>query len=517
LENPFAELSVSAGDERLDTHLGRGLEPSHINDLLRHSLRYGSPPPERQVFVNRTLRLETIRHVGFDLDFTLADYEREPMERVTLELAAERLISGHGYPEAVRRVKLRPEFPRRGLLIDKEAGTVLRMNRHRYVGRAYLGRRRLGRSEMIRLYRHEPLRPASERFYHVDSLFELPETNLYSELVELKERYPSLGLPGYQVLFEDVRNSIDWVHASGDLKAKVLAEPSVFLERDPELGLALLRLALGRRKLILLTNSEWSYADGICRYLFDQLLPGLESWRQLFDLVVVSSGKPHFFREQRDFVQLDQEGRELRRCEAPEWGGVYQGGCLDGLMQLLSGRGERVLYVGDHIYGDIVTSKRESTWRTVLIVRELEEEFHKRATLAYEMEQLTDLERRLAEAGHRMDQLHDVATLYRKALAKRSDFPDDALETIRERFADIKDHHHNLLLRASRLGDRIAKRFNPYWGSFFKQGSSKTLFAHQLEAFACLYTSRVSNLGLYGTNHYFRVIEDLMMHEVEGE
>ena len=63
----------------------------------------------------------------------------------------------------------------------------------------------------------------------------------------------------------------------------------------------------------------------------------------------------------------------------------------------------------------------------------------------------------------------------------------------------------------------VARRFNPYWGSFFKQGSSKTLFAQQLEAFACLYTSKVSNLGLYGTNHYFRVIDDPMMHEINGE
>ena len=84
-------------------------------------------------------------------------------------------------------------------------------------------------------------------------------------------------------------------------------------------------------------------------------------------------------------------------------------------------------------------------------------------------------------------------------------------------FTDMKDHHRNLRLRVSRLSQRISDRYNPYWGSFFKQGSSKTLFASQLEAYSCLFTSRVSNFGFYGTNHYFRVIEDSMMHEGLGE
>ena len=492
-------------------------EPAYIQDLLGHALRYSTPPPERRVFVNRTLRLETIRHIGFDLDFTLADYKRAPLERLTLRLAAARLVAHNKYPDEVEAVEWRPEFPRRGLLIDKEQGTVLRMNRHRYVGQAYLGRRRLNRRELVRLYRHEPLRPASNRFYHVDSLFELPETNLFAEVVELKERNPLPPLPDYPQLFADVRAAIDWVHASGELKSKVLAEPEAFLERDPELALALLRLKLGDRRLILLTNSGWEYAAGVCSYLFDGLVPGLDSWRQLFDLMIVDAGKPAFFRETRPFVAVDEDGNTGPEITVPEWQAAYQGGCLEGLMELLHCRGEQVLYVGDHIYGDIVTSKRESTWRTVLIVREFEEEFQKRAELAYERDRLGDLLQRLAAAGHRMDQLHDVLTLYRQAVRAGADLPEETVATLREFFSEVKDHHHSLLLRTSRLGEQIQKTFNPYWGSFFKQGSSKTLFAQQAEAFACLYTSRVSNLGLYGSNHYFRVLADPMRHEVDEE
>ena len=146
--------------------------------LLRYLLRQEDPPPERRIFVNRNLRMESVRYVGFDLDWTLADYKRLPLEELTFQLAIERLVTEQGYPDAVRQVEFRPDFPRRGLMIDKNAGTVLRMNRHRFVNLAYHGRQRLDRQELRRLYRFEPIQPASERFYHLDSLFELPEASL---------------------------------------------------------------------------------------------------------------------------------------------------------------------------------------------------------------------------------------------------------------------------------------------------------------------------------------------------
>ena len=34
--------------------------------------------------------------------------------------------------------------------------------------------------------------------------------------------------------------------------------------------------------------------------------------------------------------------------------------------------GEQILYVGDHIYADIVNSKKTIGWRTMLVVPELE-------------------------------------------------------------------------------------------------------------------------------------------------
>ncbi|NJM55118.1 MAG: HAD-IG family 5'-nucleotidase [Verrucomicrobiae bacterium] len=39
--------------------------------------------------------------------------------------------------------------------------------------------------------------------------------------------------------------------------------------------------------------------------------------------------------------------------------------------------------------------------------------------------------------------------------------------------------------------------------------------AGKVDDFACVYTSRVSNFAFYGSDHYYRVPSDPMMHEAD--
>lgn len=50
---------------------------------------------------------------------------------------------------------------------------------------------------------------------------------------------------------------------------------------------------------------------------------------------------------------------------------VYSGGSLDVVCELLEVRGKDILYTGDHIFGDILKSKKPQGWRTCLVVPEL--------------------------------------------------------------------------------------------------------------------------------------------------
>ncbi len=503
--------------EIVDPQRLEAIEPSTRRELLRHALSDRRPAESRRIFANRTLRMEKIRHVGFDLDWTLADYHREALSKLAFELTLERMIERYGYPETIRGAEFRSEFCRRGLILDTEAGTVLKMNRHRYVGRAYHGRELLDPTERSRLYRREPINLAHKRYYFADTLFELPEVNIFAELVEMT-RQKTLALDSYAELFRHTRASIDSVHADSSLKLLILADIDRYLPRDQQLALALKRVTLGDRRLLLITNSEWYYTDALCSHLLNGALPGLESWRQLFDLVVVDAGKPGFFRKGRPFVELDEEGNETGEAEAPQWGGIYSGGNRTGLMQLLDCPGEEVLYVGDHIYGDILSSKLTSTWRTALVVRELEDELAIRQRLSLELRHLEVLRSELSVSGQRMDDLDDVLALYR-ALAPSLNGDcqpledDPSLHHIGARLGELRGEHKAMRQHVRRLQDRVSATVNPCWGSLFKQGSNKSLFGSQVDDFACIYTSRVSNFAYYGSNHYFRVLTDPMMHE----
>jgi HAD superfamily 5'-nucleotidase-like hydrolase len=495
--------------------LGR-LPAAVAGRLLRHALADRRPRPERQVFVNRALRLEKIRYVGFDLDWTLANYDLDALSHLAFRLTLERLVTAFDYPRSILTAEYRPRFARRGLMIDIEAGTVLKMSRHRYVGRAYHGRQFLDTAERARLYRTEPLRTTGDRFYFADTFFELPEINLLSELVEMTRRKgAAAGLPAARRIFADVRAAMDSIHADGTLKNRIVADLPRYLPRDEELVLAIQRLALGGRRLLLITNSEWSYTDAVLRYLLADVLPGLGSWRELFDLAVVGAGKPGFFRKARRFVALGDGGQAAGEVEVPVWGGLYAGGSLEGLMKLVAGLGEEMLYVGDHIYGDILSSKLASTWRTALIVRELEEELVTLREFGSQLRALEVLRAELADVGQRMDDLRDVLTLSRALSPEASGAagaPPEASDG-EARLGDIEAEHRVLRHHAKRIQERISRALNPYWGSVFKQGGNKSLFGSQVDDFACLYTSRVSNFAYYGSDHYYRVRRDLMMHE----
>ena len=56
--------------------------------------------------------------------------------------------------------------------------------------------------------------------------------------------------------------------------------------------------------------------------------------------------------------------------------------------------------------------------------------------------------------------------------------------------------------------------FHPYWGSLFKHGVELSSFGDQVEHYACLYTSRVTNLANYSPLHMYRSPRDLMPHEL---
>ena len=55
---------------------------------------------------------------------------------------------------------------------------------------------------------------------------------------------------------------------------------------------------------------------------------------------------------------------------------VNEAGSCEVFTDLIGAKGKDVLYCGDHIFGDILKSKKIRGWRTFLVVPELIQELH---------------------------------------------------------------------------------------------------------------------------------------------
>ena len=66
-----------------------------------------------------------------------------------------------------------------------------------------------------------------------------------------------------------------------------------------------------------------------------------------------------------------------------------------------------------------------------------------------------------------------------------------------EQCASVRDRHSRLLAEHH-------ARFHPVWGQLLKTGYQNSRYAHQMERFACLYTSHVANLAFYSPSKSYR-------------
>ncbi|HEV8246723.1 MAG TPA: HAD-IG family 5'-nucleotidase, partial [Polyangiaceae bacterium] len=356
-------MSAPPSEDRrqLSLPLG-GLGPASQNGL--------KIPRKDRVFVNRDLRLSGVEWIGFDMDYTLAVYRQDRMDALSVELTIERMIK-RGYPSYLRSLTFDTRFPIRGLLVDKRHGHILKMDRYKVVHRGYHGMQRLAHEEIEQLYHEKRIRPHTPRYHWIDTLFALSEVTAYAAVVEALERKNEKI--DYDKLFSDVRASIDEAHADGTVYRIVTGAFADFVERDPELARALHKFRSAGKKLFLLTNSPFAYTEQMMRYLLDGAMPEYPSWRHYFELVICAAQKPRWFQEGRPL--LERDGDVLRPIRGGlERGKVYEGGNLNELERLAGMRGASVLYVGDHIYGDILRSKKESSWYTAMIIQELDAE-----------------------------------------------------------------------------------------------------------------------------------------------
>ena len=494
-----------------------------LPELRSLGTRAGIPRAER-IFVNRSLKMANVEWIGFDMDYTLALYDRGAMDSLLIGLLIDRLRD-KGFPREHTRMDIDTSFPIRGLVIDTRYGHVLKLDRYRLVQKGYHGLRALGRDEVRQRYQSRRIRLGNQRYQWVDTLYGLSETALYVALVHELERHGEAV--DYAHLFGQLRECADSAYQDGTIPERILADPVRFVCRDPNLAPTLHKLRSAGKRLFLLTNSPWGYTKNMMEHLMGDAMPEYPTWRHYFDVIITDGCKPAFFQERRPLVE--RNGELPRRLLGPvrssvpiERGKAYEGGNLQDFERLVGVTGDQILYIGDHIYGDILRSKKEASWRTGLILDELFVEMAAHDASHDDLERLTELHLQRSELE---DQLRANQVLFKDQTrqmdatrATRDDALLAAIEVNHQRTKRAVERVRGLLrqvdVETHQIEDRVDRRFHPYWGPMLKEGTELSSYGDQVQAYACIYTSRVSNLLHYSPIQHFRSPRDQMPHEM---
>ncbi|GAY43083.1 hypothetical protein CUMW_071870 [Citrus unshiu] len=502
----------------------------------------------KQIFCNRSLNMKNIVAVGFDMDYTLAQYKPETFESLAYDGTVRKLVYDLGYPEELLEWSFDWKYMVRGLVLDKKRGNILKMDRHKYVKVAYHGFREMSKEEKVEAYGNTLIRDAFDEpdYALIDTLFSLAEAYLFAQLVDFMDNNPGKDSKStdYVRMYKDVRAAVDLCHRDGTLKQMVAKDPKTYINEDRSIVPMLKMLRESGRSTFLVTNSLWDYTTIVMNFLcgshtLDGGITCNSDWLLYFDVVITGSAKPGFFHEDNraNLFQVEPESGMLLNTDngtpMPQVGDIspglllkekngtcriFQGGSVGHLHKLLSiESSSQVLYVGDHIYGDILRSKKVLGWRTMLVVPELEREVE----LLWE---LRDLRKKLHLLRNERDLIEDQIHHLKWSL-KSEGIDVDEQRKMCTRMDDLEVgpvvNNSDFYQRdKARLSHQEAQRechqkFHKVWGQLMKTGYQNSRFAHQVERFACLYTSQVSNLSLYSPDKYYRPSEDFMPHEFD--
>jgi len=308
-----------------------------------------------------------------------------------------------------------------------------------------------------------------------------------------------------------------------------MRDPLRFVNVDPAFTRTLLDQRAAGKKLVLITNSDFLYTSTMMHATYDPFLPDGDSWRDLFSVVVVSACKPDFFDRgsRRPVYEIATADGMLRESFEFQVGRLYAGGSARLIEKCLECSGAEVLYVGDHLFTDVNMAKRSLGWRTCMILQELEAEMAG-------LREGEDVSRELTFLLKRKDQLDTYLNYVRMQLlleppaheaadgAEGGSGVQGAMDpTQRQRLESAVEQLQRSVLQSeqqiSALVHDEGHHVNGYWGYMSRAGfADKSHLMRQIEKYADIYTSRVSNMLPYTPFKQFLCMRQSLAHSTRS-
>ncbi len=454
---------------------------------------------KRNVFINRTLNLRKIAYIGLDMDHTLVRYNSRAFEALAYDQMLHKLVNEKKYPAEVLKLKFDFDSVIRGLVVDSGKGNLLKVSRHGAIRASLHGTEKISFHQQQRDYQGTYVDLGSPDFSAIDTAFSMSVAALFGQLVGLKDASPT-QYPDYALLLEDIVGVMDMSHRDDSLKSIVRKNMGDYLIQEPEVAKGLERYKQHGKKLFILTNSDFHYTKALLDYAIDPFLEQHRSWMELFDYTITSARKPRFFFDKQHFLKVNPADGTMTNYDAKLVPGIYQGGCADLLEKSLDVGGDDILYIGDHIYGDIVRLKKDCAWRTALVVEELGDEIDKMQKVKPSQDKIREL---MQKKKPLEEQLVDLVTEEIETGESHSD-------TISE----IQTAINQVDSAIAPLIKETQAAFNHTWGEVMRAGNEESYFANQVDRFADIYMPKLADLLAISPRTYFRSFRRPLAHEL---
>ena len=183
--------------------------------------------------------------------------------------------------------------------------------------------------------------------------------------------------------------------------------------------------------------------------------------------------------------------------------GFYQGGNATQFTRDLNLLGDEILYIGDHIYGDILRLKKDCNWRTALVVEEIGQEIEaqiKAKPIENEIVQQMKIKRKIE---------NQAVHLQTKSFEEKTDAYDKELDKLHKQTNQVDKTIFSLIQQQHEY-------YNPSWGRVFRTGAEESYFAYQVDRYACIYMEKLLDLLEHSPLTYFRANRRLLAHDLDN-
>lgn len=455
-----------------------------------------------KVFINRTLNMRKIKFIGLDMDHTLVRYHSHAFEELSHKTMCKKLVEQKGYPSSITSLKFDMDLAVRGLVIDKKKGNLLKVSRHGAIRASYHGTKPIDFPQQQKLYKSTYIDLSDAQAYTaIDTAFSLSVATLFAQLVEIKDADGRETMPDYETISLDVIEMLDLSHRDGSLKNEVARNLEKYIIKDPVVVERIERFKKHDKRFFIVTNSDFGYSKLLLDYAINPFLKNHKDWTEVFDYVVTLAQKPRFFWDTLRFLKVDPKTGAMTNFDETLKPGIYQGGGAAKFAKDLGVEGDDILYIGDHIYGDILRLKKDCNWRTALVVEELDSELEnyiKAQPFSSEIRVLMDKKEPLE---------HALVELITRRIEAADESEDSRVQDLQNKISEIDKTISSLIKKQQGV-------FNSHWGEIMRAGNEESYFATQVDRYACVYMPKLSDLLDYSPRTYFRAERRPLAHEL---